>query len=229
MTPSSVEEALGDHTDAARDLVVEVVRARHDRSVEAHEASGSRHLLGFGSQWRDLYDEANEAFKDRGYKSHRLEPAGWRLPIVNRCLLVVWRVPSRANAIDGFASSKTRRNGFFAHESPEIFGDSFLGGGEAARDNAEEAEFESMVKAAGAVMPVVLVMVHSTPRQLSSIEWAVAEYHSATGAVRLHGEEVLWRPELVDVGAATDVESFDSGSPVAPSLALQSEERPADE
>src|SRR5688572_13512705 len=110
MAPSSAVEALGDHAGAARDLVVEVVRARHERSVEAHEASGSRHMLGFASQWRDLYDEANDAFKDRGYKSYRLAPAGWRLPIVNGCLLVVWRVPSGANAIGGFAASKTRRN-----------------------------------------------------------------------------------------------------------------------
>ncbi|OII39949.1 hypothetical protein [Plantibacter sp. MMLR14_011] len=225
MTASSVVEALGGHADAARDLVVEVVRARHDRSVEAHEASGSRHLLGFGSQWRDLYDETNDAFTDRGYRSYRLAPAGWRLPIVNGCLLVVWRVPSRANAIDGFASSKTWRNGFFAQAPLEIFGDSFLNGGENARDDAEEAAFENLVEAAGAVMPVVLVMMHSTPRQLSSIEWALAEYESATGLVRLQSEEVLWRPELVDAGAATDVESFDSGSPVAPSIALQSEDQ----
>ncbi|MFI8633581.1 hypothetical protein ACIGEP_13390 [Microbacterium sp. NPDC077663] len=228
MAPIGPADALGDHCEVARALTIEIVRARHERSAEAHEQSGSKHLLGFGSQWRDLYDDTHEAFKARGYASHRLTPAGYRLPIVNGCLLIVWRVPARPNAIDEFASSRSRRNGFFAQLPLEMFGDSFLEGGEGARDEVEQAHFEKLIRAARAIMPVVLVMVNSTPRQLSSIEWAVAEYDSSHDKVRLQGAEVIWKPELVDTGVAADVESFDSGSPIAPSLALQTQDRPAD-
>lgn len=73
-------------------------------------------------------------------------------------------------------------------------------------------------------MPLVLVMIHSSPRQLQSIEWAVAEINQETGEVKLHGQESIWRPELDAVDAATDVESFDSGTPNGPAIEPQSQE-----
>ncbi|MFB8230152.1 hypothetical protein [Cellulosimicrobium sp. NPDC055967] len=60
-------------------------------------------------------------------------------------------------------------------------------------------------------MPLVLVMVWSMPRQLQSIEWAVAEL-DGDGKVQLHGQEALWEPEIVADDATSDVESFDSGA-----------------
>jgi hypothetical protein len=64
-------------------------------------------------------------------------------------------------------------------------------------------------------MPVVLVMVHSTPRQSSSIDWAVAEY--SAGAVHLRGKEPIWSENSAGKGVIIDVDSFDSGVAGRPS------------
>lgn len=226
MVPSSPFEAFGSHAVEARDLVVEVVQARHALAADAHEAAATRYAIGFGGQWRDLQEDTVDAFKDRGFLPYKLKPAGYRLPMVNGCLLFVWRVPATPDAVSGFASSKTRVNGFFAQEPVGLFGTSFIEGGEEFRSTSELAEFERAVRAAGAVMPVVLVMVHSTPRQLSSIEWAVAEY--VNGMVRPHGQETIWEHRVESGDASVEVESFDSGSPVLPSLELQTKDRTSD-
>lgn len=226
MVPNTPLDALGAHAADARDLLVEIVQVRHDRAAEAHEAAATRYTIGFGGQWRDLLEDTFEAFKDRGFQSYKLKPAGYRLPIVNGCLVFVWRVPATPDAVSGFASSKTRMNGFFAQEPIDMFGSSFVKGGEDIRNTSEQADFERALKAAGEVMPVAIVMVHSTPRQLTSIEWAVAEY--ANGAVRLHGEETIWEATPGSEAASVDVESFDSGTPITPSVELQTQDRPSD-
>ncbi|WP_406245424.1 hypothetical protein ACI7YT_10195 [Microbacterium sp. M] len=202
------------------------MQARHARSADAHEAAATRYAIAFGGQWRDLLEDTYEAFKDRGYQAHRLVPAGYRLPVVNGGLVFVWRVPAAADVESGFATSKTRMGGFFARRPVEMFGPSFVEGSEETRNASEQAELERMILAAGEFMPVVLVMVHSTPRSLNAIDWAVAEY--VGGTVRLHGEETIWKPEFVATSAADEVESFDSGSPVAPSLELQTQDRTPD-
>ncbi|MBC9936935.1 MULTISPECIES: hypothetical protein [unclassified Leucobacter] len=226
MVPSSPFEALGSHAEGARDLVIEVVQARHALAADAHAAAETRFTIGFGGQWRDLQEDTIDAFKDRGYLPHKLKPAGYRLPIVNGCLLFVWRVPATPDAVGGFASSKTRMNGFFAQEPIGLFGTSFIEGGEEFHDESERAEVERAVRVAGEVMPVVLVMVHSTPRQLASIEWAVAEYED--GVVRLHGQDSIWEPSVESSDATDAVESFDSGSPVEPALELRAQDRTPD-
>lgn len=226
MVPNSPTEALGSHAADARDLVVEVVQSRHERAAEAHETAATRYTIGFGGQWRDLLEDTYDAFKDRGYQHYKLAPAGYRLPIVNGCLLFVWRVPATPDAVSGFASSKTRMNGFFAQQPLDLFGTSFAEGGEALYSASERAELERALRAAGEAMPVVLVMVHSTPRQLDSIDWAVAEY--TRGTVRLHGEVPIWKATRETGVATVEVESFDSGTPVAPSVELQTQDRPSD-
>ncbi len=226
MLPLSPAEALGSHAHGVRDLLVEVVRSRHDRAAEAHLASGSRYSMGFGSQWRDLLDDAKEALADRGYQSHKLSPAGYELPVVNDCLLYVWRVPGTPDAVTDFASSPTRKNGFSAQPpDPMLFE---LGFGDepdhdGASEDAEEVKVERLVRAVGGSMPVVLAMVHSSPRQLQSIEWAVAELDD-TGKVKLHGHEPIWEPEVNVDAVAADVESFDRGTPVEPAIEPREQE-----
>ncbi|HEY5852886.1 MAG TPA: hypothetical protein VIW24_02250 [Aldersonia sp.] len=224
MVSHSPADALGSHAPGVRDLLVEVVRSRHDRAAEAHQASGSRYAMGFGSQWRDLLDDAQEALADRGFQSHKLAPAGYELPVVNDSLLYVWRVPGNPDAVSEFASSPTRKNGFSAQfPDPMLFEPDFGGEPEPDDEASEEAKVERLVRAVGDTMPVVLVMVHSSPRQLQSIEWAIAVLGDA-GKVKLHGQESIWEPELNVDDAASHVESFDSGIPVAPSVELHEQE-----
>lgn len=226
MVPDLPVDALGAQAAGVRDLVIEVVRSRHDQAAEAHQVSGSRYAMGFGTQWRDLLDDTREAFKNRGFQSRKLLPAGYKIPIVNNCLVYVWRVSVAVDAVSDFASSPTRRNGFTASSpAPMLFEPSFVDAGESADIADGESELERLVKTVGDSMPVVLVMVSSTPRQLQSIEWAVAVLDH-TGKVQLRGRDYIWGPELVADDAASGMESFDSGVPVAPVVELQKQDRP---
>ena len=68
-------------------------------------------------------------------------------------------------------------------------------------------------------------MVESTPPQLQSIEWAIAVLDDA-GKVELRGRESIWVPELGADDTASDVEPFNSGTPVAPVVELRKQDRP---
>jgi hypothetical protein len=227
MVPVSPADILGSHVRDIRPLVVEIVRSRHDRFAEAHQVSGSRYTMGFGSQWRDLLDDIQEALRNRGYRTHKLPPAGYKLPVVNDCLVYVWRVPDSVDAVSSFASSPTRLNGFTAQLlDPTLFEPGFTGEPESqpAVGSPEEADLKRVVRAAEDVMPLVLVMVQSSPRQLQSIEWAVAKLDEETGEVNLHGQESIWEAEHNIDDAAIDVESFDSGTPNGPTIEPQEQE-----
>jgi hypothetical protein len=106
-----------------------------------------------------------------------------------------------------------------------LFEPSIVEPGELTHVDDEESRLERLVRMVGDTMPVVLVMVRSTPRHLQSIEWAIAELDDV-GQVRLRGLENIWEPELVTDGMAWDVESFDSGIPVEPVVELQKQEGP---
>lgn len=225
MLPASPVEALGSHAEDVQAVVVAAVASRHARSAEAHEASGSRYAMGFGSQWLDLLVDVHEELHGRGYRTYRLPPAGYRLPVVNECLVYVWRVPGSADTASSFASSPTRVNGFLAPPlDPTLFEPGFTGELEQDANSKGDAGLERVVRAAGAVMPLVLVMVESTPRQLQSIAWAVAKLDKATGEVKQHGRENIWVPEVSSKNAATEVEPFDSGRPEGPTVEPQEQE-----
>ncbi len=226
MVPDSPVDALGCDAVGLRDLLVDVVRARHDRAVEAHLVSESRYVMGFGSQWRDLLDDTREALDGRGFRSCKLVPGGHKVPVVNGCLVYVWRVPNVPNAVGEFASSPTRRSGFVAPPlDPMLWEPSLSDEQEQVDDDNPGDEVGSVLSSLGDAMPLVLVLVDSTPQRLQSIEWAVAVLDDA-GKVTLRGRESIWMPELGTDGAASDVEPFNSGTPVTPVLEIRKQDRP---
>lgn len=92
----------------------------HRDPAEAHHVSGSRYGLGFGGQWRHLLDDTHDALIEREFRSHKLTPGGHKVGVVNDCLVYVWRVPDDPNAVQDFASSPTRPNGFAAPPPPAM-------------------------------------------------------------------------------------------------------------
>lgn len=226
MVPLSPVDALGSHAPTVYDALAKVVRDRHDRAAEAHQVSESRYSSGFGTQWRDLLDDANDALTGRGFQSHKLAPGGYKIPVVNDCLIFVWRVPSTPDAISSFASSPTRQNGFAATPpDPMLFEPDLTHDLESNDASAAESDLERVIRTVGNAMPLVLVLVESSPRQLHSIDWAVAVMDDA-GKVTLHGRETIWAPELVAEDAAADVDSFDSGTPAGPAIEPREQEGP---
>lgn len=224
MVLDSPAEVLGTQAPVLRDLLVEVVRARHALAAEAHVVSESRYAMGFGSQWRDLLDDTRDALRDRGFRSAKLAPGGHAIPVVNDALVYVWRVPNNPAAVSEFASSPTRRNGFTTPPlDPALWEPSLAEGQQPAEDTAEGSEIGPVLLAAGDSMPLVLVMVESTPRALQSISWAVAVL-DGEGKVELRGQEAIWEPEPVIDDATDGVESFDSGAPVGPKVEPREQE-----
>ncbi|MEO3766764.1 hypothetical protein [Streptomyces sp. B5E4] len=227
MTPDSPAEALGRHAANVRDVIVEVVRSLHDRFAEAHQISGSRYTMGFGGQWRDLLEDAHDALTRRGFVSHKLSPGGYKIPVVNDCLLYVWRIPDTADAVSQFASSPTRKNGFSAPPpDPTLFDPGFMHETEPGDNAPDDGGLGRELMAVSDTMPVVLVTVQSSPRQLRSIQWGIAVYDEGTGTVHMRGQEVIWESEPIIETETSDVESFDTGEPAGPTVELREQEGP---
>ncbi|MDN5745208.1 MAG: hypothetical protein L0H31_08800 [Nocardioidaceae bacterium] len=216
MVPSSLDDALGSYATTVREVVVDVVRTRHNYSADAHQAAHTRNTRGYSTLWQDLLVDVQEAFSDRGHQLHKLVPAGHRVPIVNGCLVYVWRVPASGDPAR-FATSPTKMSSF----------------GASLPDNADEesaavpersVDLEALMSSTDGTMPVVLVMVHSSPRQLQAIDWAVAELDRESGEVTFRGEETIWQPELAAEVHAPGVERFDSGAPVPPAIEPRKQE-----
>lgn len=225
MIPLSPAEALDPHTHDVRDLLTETVRSRHDRSAEAHQTSESRYGMGFGSQWRDLLDDVSDVLATRGYRTHKLLPGGYKLPVVNDCLVYAWRSPEASGTVSSFASSPTRMNGFAAPLlDATLFEPTPKKSSDAVIKSPEETPLEDAVRASDGVMTLVLVIIQSSPRQLQSIDWAVAELDVDTGKVVLHGRENIWGPEITAVEAPSDLEPFDSGTPSGPTIEPQEQQ-----
>lgn len=227
MVPGSPADALGPHAATVREVAIDVVRARHGYAADAHQAARTRNARGYSTLWQDLLVDVQEAFGDRGHDLHRLAPAGHRVPIVNSCLVYVWRVPASGDPAR-FATSPTKMSCFDASPSdPALFGPDFMDESEPVREvSASSDELEAVMGSVGGAMPVVLVMVHSSPRQLQAIDWAVAELDRESGEVGFHGEETIWQPEPSSEAEAPDAGSFDSGVPVVPALEPQTQDRP---
>lgn len=48
----------------------------------------------------------------RNCQSHSISPVGYQLPVVNECLVYVWKIPSIPGAVPAFASSRAREGMF---------------------------------------------------------------------------------------------------------------------
>lgn len=228
MLPSSPAQALGHQAPRAQQLIVDVINTVHDRFAEAHAVSGSRYAMAFGTQWRDLLDDTREAFEELGFQTSHLKPAGYGLPVVNGALIYVWRTPHDGDATR-FASSPTRRNGFVTPPPPPMLFDPLEGEAEVEEASTDAPpritevlrEAEEQIE----VMPLILVIVDSSPTQLNSISWTIARFDPDTEEVSTHGLECIWEPDFVSAPATIGVEPFDSGNPESPIV----EPRPVEE
>lgn len=224
MVPDSPADALGSYAATVREVGGDVVRTRHGYAADAHQAAHTRNTRGYSTLWHDLLVDAQESFADRGFETYRVPPAGYKIPVINGCLVYLWRIPASGD-LAHFAMSPTKRSLFGAPPlDPPLFGPDFVNDFESADPSAEEAAFASVVRASGETMPLVLVMFRSSPRQLQSIEWAVAEFVEETEEVRYHGQEAIWQPEFAVEAEAPDAESFDHGAPAMPTIEPRKQE-----
>jgi hypothetical protein len=221
MIPDSPADALGPYAATVSEIIVDVVRTRHGYAADAHQAAHTRNTRGYSTLWQDLLVDVQEAFVDRGHDLHRLAPAGHKVPIVNGCIVYVWRVPTSGDPVH-FAASPTKMACFNApFPEPTLFGPDLMGPStltalQPGSEPEQSADMEAVMSAVDGKMPVVLVKVYSSPRQLQAIDWAVAELDRETGEVSYRGEETIWRAEPATESDTSDVESFAAGTPVEP-------------
>lgn len=232
MVPDTPADALGSHTVLVRSLIIQTVRDRHKCMVEAHQAASTRYQTLFASQWRDLLVDVCDALTSHGYPSYKLVPAGYRLGVVNRSLIYPWRVPATQHDVSKFASSLTRKNSFTAlPPQAMLFGtdSGLVESTPADDDSAQEAVLAELeARAAAEAMPLVLVLIGSSPHQLSFIDWAIA-MPGEDGQSVLSGRERLWEQHAQSVsGPASSVEAqaFNSGTPDVPHVSLRAQDRP---
>ncbi|MFT4127766.1 MAG: hypothetical protein QM662_16250 [Gordonia sp. (in: high G+C Gram-positive bacteria)] len=206
-----------------------MVLTRHRYAAEAHQAAHTRTTRGYSTLWHDLLVDVQEAFGGRGCDLYKLAPAGYKVPIVNGCILYVWRIPV-SNDPAHFATSPTKMSCFDAVvPEPALFDAAFVGAssvpaGDSVDEPEQEVDLSAVVSSVDGTVPVVLVMVDSSPQQLRSIGWAVAELDRESGEVGFHGQETIWQPEPVVESDATGVESFDSGTPIPPAVEPREQE-----
>ncbi len=223
MKPTSPTEALGPHAQLSRKLVVDSVRTVHDNFSLAHTTSRSKSTAGFGTQWRDQLESANSTFKQNGFGTYVLKPAGHEVPVVNGAIIYVWRTPVGRDSLAHFARRQTRRNALHAPPlSPSLFDNGFAGwiDDDIETESDSDSDYDRLRdvadEAANRAMPLVLVHFASSPGSLRSIQWAIARHDEAEDRVELSGGETIWTPEASAEVANDKFESFDSGTPGEP-------------
>jgi hypothetical protein len=224
MASVSPADALGAHASQVAPLITDTAIKVFRRFAAAHEVSQSRYGMGFGTLWRDLLEDIAEAFTARGYETHRLTPGGYRVPVVNGCQIYVWRVPAGTDDTSTFASSPTRESAFHsAPLHPVLFDMALTGAAGSTHESGDLDELVANLQGSSTTMPLVLVVVHAAPRTLQRITWAVAEFDEVSRAVALYGESPIWLPEWSESADDTHIESFDSGAPIEPAIALRAQ------
>ncbi|MBF6293953.1 hypothetical protein [Nocardia farcinica] len=219
--PDSPTDAFGSYAATLNEIIVDVVRTRHGYAADAHQAAHTRNTRGYSTLWQDLLVDVQDAFVDRGHDLHRLPPAGHKVPVVNVCIVYVWRVPASGDPVH-FAASPMKMACFNAPlPEPTLFGLDFMGPStptavQSGSEPEQSAGLEAVMGAVDGKMPVVLVKVYSSPWQLQAIDWAVAELDRETGEVSYRGEETIWQAEPATESDASDVESFSDGEPIEP-------------
>lgn len=217
-------DLLGQNAEWVKQMLVSVMRKNHNQFASAQEESRSRHALVYGAGWRDLTDEVAQVFKQAGFHTHRIKPAGYEIPIVNECLIYAWRKPE-STRLSAFASSQTKRGLFDVPNWQQALFEPKTGRDDTDYRYEEELEIKDLLTNVNRNRPVIVVIRESTPQSLQSICWAIAEFDADEREVNYRGWETLWSPDLAHEELDLNEESFDSGLPESPLVEPRKEGR----
>lgn len=171
-------ETLGTYGPHVRERIAEMVRAEHEASLDAQEASGHRSRSIYGEFWRGLL-ERFEAFGELpGATIVRPGSAPYKLPVVNGVVLFPWRYAKNSEAefaTTPFATSDARTE-VATLRAPSVQAELDLG----LTDPGLSDEEQRLLDALHADDPViassrlVLVAISSSVSGLFSAEWGEA-------------------------------------------------------
>lgn len=176
-------ETFGTYGPHIREQIAEMVKAEHEASLDAQEASGHRSRSVYGEFWRGLLEKF-EAFGELpGATLVRPGEAPYQLPVVNGVVLFPWRyAKSRESEFvtTRFATSDARvAVGVLRPPSRQAVLDLDL------PDPGLDEEERRLLAALHADDPVisssrlVLVAVSSSVSGLFSVEWGEAKLNAA--------------------------------------------------
>lgn len=172
-------ETFGTYGPHIRAQVAEMVKAEHEASLDAQEASGHRSRSVYGEFWRGLLEKF-EAFGELpGGTLVRPGEAPYKLPVVNGVVLFPWRYAKSRDtefATTRFATSDARA-AVATLRAPSVQGVLDLDLPEPGLDE-EERRLLAALHADDPIISssrLVLVAISSSVSGLFSVEWGEAK------------------------------------------------------
>jgi hypothetical protein len=176
-------EIFGTYGPRIRDRVAEMVKAEHEASLDAQEASGHRSRGVYGQFWRGLLEKFEEFGELPGATLVRPGEASYRLPVVNGVVMFPWRyAKSRETELAStrFATSDTRV-AVATMRTPPAQRALELDLPDPGLDDEERRLLEALHADDQVISSsrLVLVAISSSVSGLFSIEWGEAKLNSA--------------------------------------------------
>ncbi|MGD9530232.1 MAG: hypothetical protein AB7V44_26015 [Pseudonocardia sp.] len=208
---------FGTYGPRIREQVAEMVKAEHEASLDAQDASGHRSRSVYGEFWRGLLEKFETFGELPGATLVRPGEAPYRLPVVNGVVLFPWRYAKSRDtefATTRFATSDARialstlRTPSVQHALDLDLPDPRL--------SEEERQLLAALHAADPVISssrMVLVAVSSSVRGLFAAEWGEAKLNAA-GFIEWVGrpENLLQLPRSGPV-STSPISTFTDGVP----------------
>lgn len=160
-----------DRTDSLREVVVESVCETHDRHAVAQNTINPKSQLAYGgSIWAELPSSlcvaVSQEFLDASITKY--PRARYSLPVLNDCLLYVWRPAGGQSPDEAPFFTSSLRSGIF---EADMVGEPTLFEVQVEKDGAS-SEIEDLLSAADSEQrQVVLIAVTARSERLHTIEW----------------------------------------------------------
>jgi len=210
-------ETFGTYGPHIREQVAEMVKAEHEASLDAQEASGYRSRSIYGEFWRGLLEKF-EAFGELpGARLVRPGEAPYQLPVVNDVVLFPWRYAKSRKAefaTTRFATSDARI-AVSSLRAPSVQTELELGLPDPGM-NEEERRLLAALHADDPVISsnrLVLVAISSSVSGLFSAEWGEATLNAAGFIEWIGSPEGLLQLPLSKPASTSPSSSFTDGVP----------------
>lgn len=162
-----------DRTDSLREVIVESVCGTHDRHAVAQNMINPKSQLAYGgSIWAELPNGLCTAviqeFLDASLKKY--PRARYSLPVLNDCLLYVWRPAGGQSPDEAPFFTSSLREGIF---DADVVREPTLFEVDDAEPDVAPSELEDLLSEADSEQrQVVLIAVTARSERLDTIEWA---------------------------------------------------------
>lgn len=212
-------EIFGPYGPQIRSQIAEMVKAEHEASVDAQEASGHRSHGVYGEFWRGILERFELFGALPSASLVRPGEARYKIPVVNRVALFPWRYAKNREAaltVTPFGTSDARL-AISSLRPPPVQMSLDLGLPDPGLSDEERELLAAFQTVAGDPVVsfgrMVLVAISSSVRGLFSIEWGEVELDSAGFVEWIGSPESLLSLAPTKPVPTSEVGTFASGQP----------------